>query len=74
MLTTTFIKVNGKMAKLMDMVFFLINQIRTRAYPSMKDSFQMINNMDMGKSNGMVKKTITLVILLMERKLEKVNL
>jgi len=70
----TFIKVSGKMEKQMVMVCFSINLIRTRVYLYMKDNLKMINNMDTDRNNGMVKKPITLVISLMERKLEKVNL
>ena len=50
------------MEKLMVKVCSLINLIRTRGYLFMKDSLKTINKMDTDKSNGMVKKPITLVI------------
>lgn len=69
-----FIKANGKMEKLMDKVFSLINQILARVYLFTKDSLKTINNMDMDKSNGMVKRPFTLEIFKMAKKQEEVNL
>jgi len=62
------------MEKLMDKVFSLINQILARVYHFTKDSLKTINNMDMDKSNGMVKRPITLEIFKMAKKQEEVNL
>ena len=66
--TVIFIKVNGKMAKLLELVFLLTSKVQC-----MRDSGRMINITVKELNNGITTKSYTLVTLLMAKRLERVN-